>query len=238
MKYWMRAAVVLMALGAHMAGAEELFPDGNPGKIAQYSELPKGSTSGGYPLYTGGRNWYLMRHTADNNNMDVRILRTALSSPQGGDYFAEMYVTTSMGGASSDGYFSADLCSPSARHLFMLSKASGRIDNCLSINPHVAKMSSGETTLFVIKVRNTQSSWRLYDLTVVLDPAKLGFPATAAADWTADAIAADPKKKQTFDKVVAWAKQLQDGVNKAMAFSKPQDAFDGVPPIQTLLAAD
>jgi hypothetical protein len=72
----------------------------------------------------------------------------------------------------------------------------------------------------------------------VLNPAQLGFPATTVADWSLDAIAADPKKKLAFDKIVAWAKQLQDGVNKAIAFSKPQDAFDGVPPIQTLLVAD
>lgn len=238
MKHWIRASVVLLALVAHMAGAEELFPNGNPGKIAQYSELPSGSTAGGYPLYTGGRTWYLMEHKADNNNLDVRILSTALSSPKDGDFFTEMYVTTSMGVARTEGYFSADLCSPSSTHLFMLNKASGRIDNCLTINPQVAKLQSGEITLFVVRVRNSQSSWRLYDLTMVLNPAKLGFPATTAADWSAGAIAADPKKKQSFDKIVAWAKQLQDGVNKAIAFSKPQDAFDGVAPIQTLLVAD
>lgn len=238
MKYWIRAAVILMALGAHMVGAEELFPNGYPSKIAKYAELPKDSTVGGYPFYTGGRTWYVMEHKADNNNLDVRILNIALSSPQDGDFFTEMYVTTSMGAASTEGYFAADLCSPSTRHLFMLNKASGRVDNCLTINPHVAKMQSGEMTLFVVKVRNSQSSWRLYDLTMVLNPAKLGFPATTGADWSLNAIAADPKKKQAFDKIVAWAKQLQDGVNKAIAFSKPQDAFDGVPPIQTLLAAD
>jgi hypothetical protein len=238
MKYWIRAVAVLLALGAHMAGAEELFPNGYPSKITQYSELPTGSTAGGYPLYAGGRTWYVMENKADNNNMDVRILRTALSSPLDGDFFAEMYVTTSMGAASTDGYFAADLCSPSTSHLFMLNKASGRIDNCLTINPHVAKMQSGEIVLLVVKVRNSQSSWRLYDLTMVLNPVKLGFPATTAADWSLNAIAADPKKKQSFDKIVAWAKQLQDGVNKAIAFSKPQDAFDGVPSIQTLLAAD
>jgi hypothetical protein len=238
MKYWIRAAVVLFALGANMAGAEELFPNGNPGKMAQYSELPKGSTVGGYPLYTGGRTWYVLTQRADNNNMDLRILSAAVISPQDGDFFTEMHVTTSMGAASTDGYFSADLCSPSNPHLFVLNKASGRNDNCLTINPRMVKMQSGEITLLIVKVRNSQSSWRLYDLTLVLNPAQLGFPATTVADWSLDAIAADPKKKLAFDKIVAWAKQLQDGVNKAIAFSKPQDAFDGVPPIQTLLVAD
>lgn len=238
MTNWTRAAAVLLALVGSMAGAEELFPNGNAGPIARYSELPRGSTSGGYPLYTGGRTWYVMEHRADDNNLDVRILRTALSSPVDGDFFAEMYVTTSLGVARTEGYFSADLCSPSSNHLFMLNKASGRIDNCLTINPQAAKLPSGEITLFVIKVRNSQSSWRLYDLTMALNPAKLGFPTTTVADWSAAAIAADPKKKQAFDKMVAWAKQLQDGVHKAIAFSKPQDAFDGVAPIQTLLAAD
>lgn len=238
MKYWIRAAVVLLALGANLAGAEELFPNGNPSALAKRSELPRGSTAGGYPLYSGGRIWYLLEHSAVNNNLDVRILQTALSSPHEGDFFSEMYVTTSMGGASTEGYFSADLCSPSTKHLFMLNKASGRIDNCLTINPYVAKLPSGDVTFLVVKVRNSQSSWRLYDLTVVFNPTKLGFPSTGDSDWSADGIAADLKRKQAFDKVVAWAKQLQEGVNKAIAFSKPQDAFDGVPPMQTLLAAD
>nr|WP_315496084.1 hypothetical protein [uncultured Rhodoferax sp.] len=238
MKYWIRAAVILMGLGSQLAVAEDLFLDGKPRKVAQYSELPAGSTVGDYPLYTGGRTWYVLEQHAGDNNMDLRILSVALGSPQDGDFFAEMSVTVSAGVATSDGYFSADLCSPSRPHLFMLNKASGRIDNCLILDPYVAKMRTGDTTLFHVKVRNSQSSWRLYDMSLMLNPAKLGFPATTAADWSPSAVAADPKKKQSVDKIVAWAKQLQEGVNKAIAFSKPQDAFDGVPPIQTLLTAD
>jgi hypothetical protein len=237
MKYWIRAAVVLLALGAQMAGAEELFPDGKPRELAKYSELPDGATVGGYPLYTGARKWYLLGHRVDSNNMDMRIASASLISPMDGGYFAEMAVVASLSGATEDGYFSADLCSPSKSHLFMLNKAAGRNDNCLLIDPLTAKIGGVDTTLLSIKVRNSQSSWRLYDLSIYLSLSKMGFPGTMASDWSDSAVAADPKKQQAVAKVVAWAKQLQGSVNTAIAFSKPQNAFDGVPAIQTLVEA-
>lgn len=238
MKYWMRAAVVLMAMGVNLAVADELFPNGNPRALPKFSELPSGTTVGGYPLYTGARNWYLMMHRADTANLDVRIASASLVSPQDGDYFAEMTIAASITGSTEEGYYTGNLCSPNSSQLFMQNKGAGRNDNCLLVDPVSAKIGGAELPLLLVKVRNSQSSLRLYDLTFYFNLHKFGFPDTTIADWSASAVAADPRKKQTVDKVVAWAKQLQDGVNKAIAFSKPQDAFDGVPPIQTLLAAD
>ena len=204
----------------------------------KFSELPSNTTVGGYPLYTGARNWYLMMHRADTVDLDVRIASASLVSPLDGDYFAEMTISASITGSTEEGYYTGDLCSPGRSHLFMLNKGAGRNDNCLLVDPVSAKIGAAELPLLSVKVRNSQSSLRLYDLTLYFNLNKFGFPGTTSADWSAGAVATDPQKKQTIDKIVAWAKQLQDGVNKAIAFSKPQDAFDAVPPIQTLLAVD
>jgi hypothetical protein len=238
MKYWIRAAVVLLALGAQMAGAEELFPDGKAAKMGRLTEVTSGTTMGGYPLYTGGRNWYLLDSKVESNNMDARIAYLQLVSPEGESLFAQMAVVASLSAATEDGYFSADLCSLGKSHLFMLNKAAGRNDNCLLIDPVEGKIGDKDFTLLLLKIRNSQSSWRLYDVSMYLSLEKLGFSGTVASDWTPSAVAADPRKQKAFDRIVAWAKQLQDGVNKAIAFAKPQNAFDGVPAIQTLVATD
>lgn len=238
MKYWIRAAVILSALASHGVGAEDLFPGGKAQPIERFAEVPAGTTMGGYPLFSGARNWHLLGHKVESNNMDVRIGYLQMISPMDNDYFAEMSVITSLSGASEEGYFSADLCSHGKSHLYMLNKAAGRNDNCLLIDPVSAQIGGKSLTVLFIKVRNSQSSWRLYDLSVYLSLDKMGFPGTVASDWTPSAVAADPKKQQTFERVVAWSKQLQDGVNKAIAFSKPQNAFEGVPAIQTLLSAE
>lgn len=238
MKYWIRAAVILSALASHGVGAEDLFPGGTPRKVAQFSPLPLDTTVGGYPLYTGGLTWYLLGHETAETNLDVRILSASMRSLRDGDFFADMYIAASSGGATGDGYFTADLCSPGKPHLYMHNKSVGRNDNCLFIDPYVVKMQSGDATMFFIKIRNSQSSARLYDLSILVNPAKLGFPATTLADWNPSAVNNDPKKQQIVDKLVVWAKLLQDGVNKAIAFSKPQNAFEGVPAIQTLLSAE
>lgn len=234
MKYWIRAAVIFLALGSNGVGAEDLFPSGTARKVAQFSALPAGTTIGGYPLYTGGLTWYLLGHETADTNLDVRILSASMRSLKDGDFFADMYVTASSSGATGDGYFTADLCSLGKSHLYMHNKSAGKNDNCMFIDPHVVKMQTGEATLLFIKIRNSQSSARLYDLSILVNPDKLGFLATTVADWSSSAIAGDSKKQQAVDKLVVWAKLLQDGVNKAIAFSRPQDAFSGVPDMQTL----
>lgn len=238
MKSLIQCAIVLLAMGVNAAGAQDLFPDRKPRKIESSAELlAPGTTMGGYPLYMGGRSWYLLKSKVDINNLDIPIASAHLISPVEQAYFAEMYMVASIGGASQEGYFSADLCNPGKPHLFMLNKGVGRNDNCLLIDPLAGKISGVDTTLFLINVRNSQSSWRLYDLSMFLSLNKMGFPGTTAADWTEAAVALDPKKKQFVAKVAAWARQLQDSVNTAIAFSKPQNAFDTVPDIQTLMDA-
>lgn len=237
-KKLIQLGMFLLAVSAISANAEDMFPRGSPRKIERFSEMPNNTTIGGYPVYTGGRAWRFILNEVTTNNLDVRIGHAQLISPLGQDYFAEMAVAASMGGGSESGYFSADVCGLNTPHLFMQNKASGQNDNCLVMDPYVAKIGRNDFTMLQVKIRNSQSSWRLYDLTLLMSLNKLGFPGTTIADWSREAISHDPKKKAFVDRATAWATQLQDAVNNAMAFSKPQDVFVGVPPIQTLLDAE
>lgn len=228
-------AATFFAISVTTAGAGDLFPKGKAQQIGQFSELPKDTTIGGYPLYEGGRNWRLIKHAVSFNNMSVRIGQAHMISPLENDYFAEMYTTVSMGGGEDEsGYFSADMCSLKTPHLFMLNKAKAQNDNCLVIDPLVAKIDGKDTLTLLVKVRNSQSSWRLYDLSLLLSMEKLGFSNGTPSDWSESAVANDPKKKAFLLKAIAWGTQLQDAVNSAMAFSKPQDVFAKVPTIQAL----
>jgi hypothetical protein len=86
-----------------------------------------------------------------------------------------------------------------------------------------------------VKVRNSQSSARLYDIRLLLALDKFGFPDSTDTEWSAFSLASDARKKQFVDALTAWAMQLQDSVNLAMGFDKPQDVFQKVPPVDSLL---
>lgn len=235
MKTWACLAAMFFAVSGTTAGAEDLFPKGKAQQMGQFSELPKDTTIGGYPIYDGGLTWRLIKSEASLNNLLVRFGQAYLFSPLGNDYFAEMAVTVSMGGAPESGYFSADMCSLNTPHLFMRNKATGQNDNCLLIDPFLAKVGGRDTLTLLVKIRNSQSSWRLYDLSLLLSMEKLGFSNGIPSEWSESAIANDPKKKAFLLKAIAWGTQLQDAVNNAMAFSKPQDVFAKVPTIQALM---
>lgn len=66
----------------------------------------------------------------------------------------------------------------------------------------------------------------------------LGYPSTTISDWSHAAVAKDADKKKFIEKVGNWAKQLQDGVNTAIGYRKPQDAFASVPPLSSLMVLD
>ena len=236
MKYRLNLCLVVCLALCQSAFAEDLFSDGNAREITPLTTLSAGTTMGGYPLFEGGRSWKLVSSKATSNNKDIRIGIAQMISPQGGNYFAEMSVTAALGGGAGgeDGYFSADICNPAVTHLYRVNRGAGTTDNCLTVDPYAATIRDKPITTLLIRVRNAQSNWRLYDVSLVLNLAPLGFQNTATSDWSEMNIASDSKKRAFLTKVFVWSRQLQDAVNKAIAYSKPQDAFAGVPPLSTL----
>jgi hypothetical protein len=122
--------------------------------------------------------------------------------------------------------------------LVKLNKGAGTNDNCLSIKPLTVNIQGKSVPTMEFKIRNSQSSTRLYDISLLLALEKLGFPNSKDADWGPGQISNDAAKKQFIKNIATWGEQLQDAVNLALAFSKPQDVFQKVPSIDTLLAPD
>jgi hypothetical protein len=111
-------------------------------------------------------------------------------SPIGGDYFAEIALMVNL--QSRNSWFTSDVCS--TPHLFKLNNGGGKFDNCITIDPYVAKIASKEITTILINVRNSQEGARIYDLHLLLNLDFLGFPKTVASDWNEQTVEQDYKK--------------------------------------------
>lgn len=234
MRLFFKLVSILLLGAASSAFADELFPDRATREIPKLALLPKGSTIGGYAIFNGDLSWKIISTEVTTNNSDTRFGGVQLIGPIANSYFAEMWLRTNLTQASENVYYTGDPCATSSPPLFKVNKSAGKLDNCLFIRPHQVSLGNRELTALFIKVRNTQSNSRLYDLGLLMDPSHLGFPNTTMADWTLDAVASDPRKKEFLGELAAWSEKLQDAVNLAIGFDKPQNAFDGVPAIGTL----
>lgn len=215
----------------------ELFPSGEVRPYQKLDYLESDATAGGYPIFQGGRPWRIIAAKAVRNNMGVGIGYAHFFSSLRNDYFAEMLLTTSLGGGTGlhTGYFMGDPCGVAVQALVKTSKASGQSNNCLTIKPFTATISNKPIPTMEVNVMNSQSSARLYEIRLLLALDKLGFPDATEAEWSTSSLDNDVKKKQLIVQLTAWAMQLQDNVNLAIGFNKPQDAFQRVPPIDSLL---
>jgi hypothetical protein len=230
------ACILAMAatLGHPSVHAEDVFKDNGSRdykQVEKYTPLPDTSTIGGYAIYRGGRTWRVVGGESSVNNIRLRLGSLSVISPQNNDFFAETHTLVNL--SQSNGYFLAEPCKGS--HLVAINKGGGQYDNCMTIDPFGATISKTNQTLLGIHIRNSQNGSRIYGLEVFLSLQQLGFPASQVSDWTEQSLAADPAKKALIAKVSAWAEQLQTGVNKAIGYDKPQDAFADVPPLDSLL---
>ena len=232
--------LAVMAAMPSIGCSGELYPSGKVRTYQQFEYLESDATGGGYAIFQGGRPWRIAAARVTKNNADVGISQIQMISPMGNAYFAEMLITISLGGGDTNSrtYFGGDPCASSVQALVKLNKGAGTNDNCLSIKPLTVNIQGKSVPTMVFKIRNSQSSTRLYDISLLLALEKLGFPNSKDADWGPDQISNDAAKKQFIKNIATWGEQLQDAVNLALAFSKPQDVFQKVPSIDTLLATE
>jgi hypothetical protein len=137
---------------------------------------------------------------------------------------------------NKDTYFTSEVCKN--EFLFKLNKGGGRNDNCLTIDSFTDTFKGRQITTIAIKIRNSQSNARIYDVGLYLNPAKMGFPNTNAYDWTKSQVETSSDKKKLIEKLSVWALKWQEGVEKAIAFSKPKDAFDNVRSIDEFIVPE
>lgn len=213
--------------------SEDLFDNNLSRDYKPTTTVQSDSTIGGYPIFQGGRVWRVLSGKTTSNNLNNKFANIHLISPIANNYFAELTLMVNL--AQANMYFTSDICSASASPLFKLNKGGGSFDNCLTIEPYMVRINGNDINTFHINVRNSQRGGRIYDLNLLLNLSHLGFPETEISDWTENAVSQNNKKKQLIEKVTEWAKKLQDGVNKAIEYKKPQNAFSDVPPITSLI---
>lgn len=224
--------VIVAPLILHVVHSEDLFSDNVARDYKPVVTLPSDATMGGYPTFQGGRKWRVISGSSTDNNERIKIGKLRLISPMGRDYFAEMTLKTSLNQGNS--YFAAEPCK--GPHLVKNDNGGGgQFDNCMTIDPYVVTIQARNLTTLSIGVRNSQQGARLYDLRLLLNLDKLGFPDTGLHDWTDEKIKQDQAKMRLIENVSIWAKLLQEGVEKANDYGKPKDAFAKVPPISELL---
>ncbi|WP_394791391.1 hypothetical protein [Rhodoferax sp.] len=214
--------------------AADLFSDSFSREFVQTAKLASDTTIGGYAIYRGGQEWEVVSGSVDANNLQVKIGRVRLWTAVGQDFLADMYLTNNLT-QNGNAYYVSDICA--GPHLAKSDKSGRNVDNCMTLDAHSVAQGSGALTTLRLTIRNSKQGSRLYQISMLVSLAPLGFPNTGVSDWTPASVAADAEKKKLIDKVSQWAQLLQDGVDKAMAYSKPQNAFDDVPPLRSLLPA-
>lgn len=222
---------VLLALSHFSVNAEDLFNNDFERSFQTSLTISDSVTVGGYPIYTGGRNWKILRGKAEKNNTNSYIGYANLISPMNGIFFIQFNYTVNL--ENSTGYYTSEPCK--GTHLYSNNLGGGWEDNCMTINVVEDYIAGNPIAALKVNVRVSKSGSRLYDMMIFINLKNLGFSKTYAAEWTSETLRTSNQKKLVIEKVSAWAKKLQAGANKAIDFSKPKDAFADVPPIDDLL---
>ncbi|APW41550.1 hypothetical protein [Rhodoferax saidenbachensis] len=231
MKHWCIAAVLALNLTQGMAG--ELFPDGKLRPILLGDAIPAAETMGGYPIFAGDGKWTFVRGSDSTSSRGTKLASLQMSQFESGVLFATQIVDVAV--STGDGAFwNGSPCTPTG-HLVMRNKGFGREDHCLTIDPVSHAVGPTMVTMLSIKLTNTGSTSRLYNITLLLNPDLLGIRSTGVGDWTPETLKAQPRKQAFMDKLTAWAESLQAASIKAMDYSKPQDVFAQIPSFRTLL---
>jgi hypothetical protein len=226
---------VAVTLACTAARAEDVFSDNftrDYKPVEKLAELPDTSTMGGYPIFRGGRTWRVVAGSSTENNIRVRLGSLTAISPIDNAFFAEAHTLVNLSQANA--YFLAEPCKGS--HLVAINQGGRQFDNCMTIDTVFSAVGKESQTLLDIRVRNSQNGSRIYGLELFLSLKQLGFPDSQPSDWTEQNLTADPVKNEFITKLSAWAQKLQTGVNLAIGYDKPQDAFAAVPPLADVLA--
>jgi hypothetical protein len=225
-----------MTIACTGAMADDLFDkDGRPTNTNGGSEIAARTTVGGYPIYNDAEGWRLMEIKSAMSgalNGAEPVNRGVVSMWQvneTGATVAQMTMVANLSSVGGSQYMTGEPCAGS--HVLTLKKNMGYSDNCLTVDVD----GRGAFTYFVVRATQTRSGGRSYFLHLGLGADSLGFPGTSRADWSDEAVQADPRKKALLANMKSWATLLRDGTEKAVEFSKPADAFAGVPSYKTLV---
>ncbi len=238
----MKAVTFSFVLGlfALTANADDLFVDGKPAHYVQYAHLAPSSSVGGYPIYQGDGDWRVIdvvpsqTHAISGDAESIKMGIAGFLQPalQGGD-LASMWVRVNLTTTGVNQYMTGSPCG--GAHMVAVNHITGRDDNCMTIDVATPSAAGKGVSHFWIRITQNRSAGRSYHMDLRLNAGALGFANTVPADWSADALGAEPSRKVFADHLQQWAVLLQNGANRALEFGKPMDAFSKVPPLSSLL---
>lgn len=150
-----------------------------------------------------------------------------------GEMFMRQAITATLGSAGGRSW-SGDPCSPN--HLYLKNKGRGREDHCVTVDPIAVQIGTRNVTFLAIKTTNS-SGGRYVAQNLMVNPLFLGSGGTGTGEWSEAGLAASPRKKVLINKLSGWAESYLDASIKAFDYSQPQDSYNDLPSIRTLLPA-
>lgn len=240
-KFLRSLALLACSTLAASSFASELFPDRQTGSYTPGAELPAASTVGGHAVYQGNDSWQLVGLTTQKTGtsgmatpLTLGVVKLVQGTPAEG-WAAAMYIVVSLNSVGPRQYMTGAPCAGS--HLITVNKGFGLEDNCLTVDADRPTGVANGPTILTLKIYIAKSAGRLYVIDLNMNPAVLGFADTEPADWTPAAVKAAPERAAFVQRLQKWAEALQDSSDRALDFSKPQDAFANVPSFRTLSLA-
>jgi hypothetical protein len=232
------AVATALCIASTAASASDLFDDEQPVSITAGTPIAPDTTIGGYPLFLADGKWHFIKNQAqvsDGRDGADAIKRGTVAMGQyeaNGAMSAYMSVTVNLRYTGKNQYFGGKPCD--GNHALTVIKSRGYDDNCAVVDFGIIANSSPKAGYMAIRAIQTSSGGRMYIMDLVMDPTTLGIAIDDTADWTPDAIAAAPDKREFMARVESWTNQLLNSTRKALDFNKPKDAFKDLPAYSTI----
>lgn len=233
----LKKALALIILAASpVAFTQDLFVNGKLRSINLGSPISKNDTIGGYPIYQDDGRWTFVsgrESESTGNSRPIKMGTILLDYKEGTHLLARQSIIASIDTGGLNTSWTGSPCSP--EHLVIRNKGAGMNDNCMTIDPFIINVGPKPTMFFSIVSTNTAGNGRYYKLTVYVNAELLGVRDTGLGDWSKQELKSKPYKQEVINRLTLWAEQLQDGSIKALDFSKPQDVYNKIPSLMTLL---
>jgi len=229
----------LLASTSLCAFASDIFNENTVGNYKRGDFVNGMVTAGKHPIYSGENQWKIESMTTSEGGASGSA--TPITSgtvifnhfEPNGDWFASMKVNVNLNSGSTNQYFTGNPCS--GIHLFVVNKGQGKNDNCLTADVGSFTQGNKSTTYFDVNIFESKSGGRLYVLVIRLNAELLGFRETSVADWSRLPLEDSQYRSKFVARLQVWAEKLQDASNKALDYTPPLDAFNGIESWRSLL---
>lgn len=228
--------LIFAMLTANYVYADDLFNEGKLRSISSGTVILKNDTIGGYPIFQDDGRWTFVsgkESESSGSSNPIKMGTILLDFKEGSYLLARQSITATVQGGGSNSFWTGSPCSP--EHLIIRNKGSGNRDFCMTIDPTIVNVGAKPVLFFLIALTNTGGNGRYYKLSLYINADVLGIRDTGLGDWTKEELKAKPFKQEALNRLNAWAEFIQDGSIKALDFSKPQNVYDSIPSLMSLL---